>query len=206
MKPSRHEFSVLKQVVELIPRNLVPKLARKHGVDKKSRTFTPWSHVVSLLFAQLSHALSLNDICDTLRNHSGAIQTVRRAEPPSRNGLSHANRERNADMAEALFWETLDNLQQQAANSGAKWTPNPEENGQWFRGKVDSESGVMWTDFRPGPEWVSTLTGLAVHDGRIGCPPWSGIGVHDRPDCGGASPNRCCGRMAREGVLAISQP
>jgi len=32
---------------------------------------------------------------------------MRHAEPPSRNGLSHANRCRNADMAEELFWQTL---------------------------------------------------------------------------------------------------
>ncbi|MCS6243409.1 MAG: hypothetical protein H2172_06060 [Opitutus sp.] len=25
------------------------KLARQHGVDKQARSFTPWSHVVSLL-------------------------------------------------------------------------------------------------------------------------------------------------------------
>jgi len=86
---------------------LIPKLARKHGVDKKSRTFTPWSHVVSQIHAQLAHSLSLNDVCDDLRNHSGVLSALRGATPPSRNGLSHANRERNADMAEELFWTTL---------------------------------------------------------------------------------------------------
>ncbi|MBD3421621.1 MAG: IS4 family transposase, partial [Chitinivibrionales bacterium] len=45
-----------------------------------------------MVFAQLSHALSLNDVCDTLRLHQGALATVREATPPSRNGLSHANR------------------------------------------------------------------------------------------------------------------
>ena len=57
MQPSRHQFTVQKQIVEHIPPNLVPKLARKHGVDKQSRKFTPWSHVNSMLFAQLSYAL-----------------------------------------------------------------------------------------------------------------------------------------------------
>jgi len=99
MKPTKHQYSVLKQICNLIPRNLVPKLAREHDVDKHSRKFSPWSHVVSLIYAQLAHSLSLNDIADTLRNHDGALHTVRRAVPPSRNGLSHANRVRNADMA-----------------------------------------------------------------------------------------------------------
>jgi hypothetical protein len=111
MKPAKKQFSILKQVSELIPRNLVSKLATEHGVDKMSRTFTPWSHVVSMIFAQLSHALSLNDIADTLTNHKSVLTGMRRAVAPSRNGLSHANKVRNADMAEALFWETLSHLQ-----------------------------------------------------------------------------------------------
>ena len=110
MKPTRHKFTILKQIMETIPPYLIPKLAREHGVDKKSRTISPWSHVLSMIFAQLSHALSLNDICDTLRFHNGALSTMREASAPSRNGLSNANRVRNADMAEDLFWQTLEHL------------------------------------------------------------------------------------------------
>ena len=104
MKSAKKQFSVLKQVCELIPRNMVSKLAREHGVNKVSRTFSPWSHVVSMMFAQLSHALSLNDIADTLNNHKSVLTEMRRATPPSRNGLSHANKVRSADIAETLFW------------------------------------------------------------------------------------------------------
>jgi hypothetical protein len=42
----------LRQLCNLIPAHLIPKLARETGVDKKARTFTPWSHLVSLLYAQ----------------------------------------------------------------------------------------------------------------------------------------------------------
>ncbi len=111
MQPATSKNTVLNQICNLIPRNLVPKLARKHGVDKKARDFTPWSHVVAMLHAQLAHSLSLNDIADTMRNHAGALATIRRASPPSRNGLSHANKVRNADMAEELFWKMLGHIQ-----------------------------------------------------------------------------------------------
>jgi hypothetical protein len=110
MKPAKHKFTLLKQVVGIIPAYLVSKLAKKHGVDKKSRSFSPWSHVVSMIFAHLSHALSLNDICDTLSLHSGALFTLRNATAPSRNGLSHANKVRNASMARELFYEVLSHL------------------------------------------------------------------------------------------------
>jgi len=32
--------------------------------------FSPWSHVVTLLFAQLIQAIGLNDVCNTLRHHA----------------------------------------------------------------------------------------------------------------------------------------
>lgn len=110
MNPSKHSITVLSQIFKLIPRNLIPRLAKEHGVSSKCRSFTPNSHVLALMYAQLSHSISLNDVCDSLQNHSGALISIREAVPPSRNGLSHANRERNAEMGEALFWEVLSDM------------------------------------------------------------------------------------------------
>jgi hypothetical protein len=110
-QPSRRHATVLRQLVELIPSHLVPKLARVHGVDRQSRTFSPWSHVVALLYAQLAHALSLNDVCDALRLWSTPLRALRGATPPSRNNLSHANKTRDCAMAEAVFWQVLGHLQ-----------------------------------------------------------------------------------------------
>ena len=61
--------------------------------------------------AQLTHALGLNDVCDSLRLHSGPLSAVRGATPPSRNNLSHANKQRPAALSEKLFWAVLAHLQ-----------------------------------------------------------------------------------------------
>ena len=53
MNPSKHKMSVLAQIFKLIPRNLIQKLANEHGVDKQSRSFSPVSHVLALMFGQL---------------------------------------------------------------------------------------------------------------------------------------------------------
>ncbi len=94
----------------LIPGHLVASLAHKHGVDTRSRSFTPWSHTVSLLYAHLAHSLGLNDVCDALQMNAATLSTIRGAVPPSRNNLSHANRVRNADMAEELYWSMMKHL------------------------------------------------------------------------------------------------
>ena len=116
MKPSKHKMIVLSQIFKLIPRNLIPKLANEFGIDRQSRVFSPTSHVLALVFGQLTHALGLNDICDTLRNHCGLVSKIRDCVPPSRNGLSHANRNRDAGMAEKLVWEVLAHLNEVSPN------------------------------------------------------------------------------------------
>jgi hypothetical protein len=115
-RSARKYPAVFRQICELIPPHLVPALAREHGV--RSRTFLPWSHLVSMLFAQFTHALGLNDVCDSLRANRSAVSAVRGATPPSRNGLSHANKKRDSKMAEALFWKMLDYLQSIQPNFG----------------------------------------------------------------------------------------
>ena len=80
-------------------------------MDSMARSFSAWSHVVSMLFAQLTHAIGLNDVCDALRLHSGPLSALRGATAPSRNNLSYANKHRDAALAERLFWAVLEHLQ-----------------------------------------------------------------------------------------------
>lgn len=108
--PTPSKFITLRQVCNYIPEQLVPKVARETGVDEQARTYSPWSHVVTLSYAQLSHSIGLNDVCDALQLNSGPLSSIRGATPPTRNNLSHANKVRSADMAEELFWKVLDHL------------------------------------------------------------------------------------------------
>jgi len=79
---------------------------------------------VSMVYAQLSRAMSLNDVCDGLEMSQSALKEIRGAEVPSRNGLSHSNREREAGMAEDLYWAVAEELCQRhkgfARGHGAK--------------------------------------------------------------------------------------
>lgn len=102
---------MLRQICELIPTHLVAKLSRETGADDKARTFTPWSHVVAMVYAQISHALSLNDVCDALKLRLTALGGIRAATPPAKNTLSHANKVRDCALAEKLFWAQLGHLQ-----------------------------------------------------------------------------------------------
>ena len=119
IKPTRSRFNILRQICKYIPEHLVSKIARETGAVDQARTFSPWSHTVSLLTAQLTHCIGLNDLYDSLQLHSGPLSTLRGATAPTRNGLSHANRKRPADMAQKLFWSVLEHLKTQSPGFAA---------------------------------------------------------------------------------------
>ena len=108
--PTASKLTLLRQVCNYIPAHLVPQLARDTGVDEQCRTYSPWSHVVTLCYGQLTHSIGLNDVCDALQLNSGPLSAVRGATPPTRNNLSHANKVRDPAMAEQLFWGVFQHL------------------------------------------------------------------------------------------------
>lgn len=56
MKSANHEYTIFKQICNLIPVHLVPKFARVFGADKKARTFSPWSHIVAMRHVQIAYS------------------------------------------------------------------------------------------------------------------------------------------------------
>ena len=88
--PARSNVVVLKQLLNLIPRGIVNRHGHGTGVQAKARTFSVMSHLCAMLFAQLSHAIGLNDVCDSLRLKATALSRFG-ITPPSRNTLAPAS-------------------------------------------------------------------------------------------------------------------
>lgn len=89
---------------------MINRHALETGVEAKARSFSVLSHLSAMLFAQLSHAMGLNDVCDWLRLKSGVLARFG-VTPPSKNGLSNANKDREAEFAVKLFWSVMGHLQ-----------------------------------------------------------------------------------------------
>ncbi len=93
-RPAKHKPIASRQICEQIPAFPMPKIARKH--DVKTRSITPWNHVAARLYAQFTHALELDDVCDTLAGQpAGSGRHLKEPSLPIRNGLSNANRTRD---------------------------------------------------------------------------------------------------------------
>lgn len=48
------KISVFRQILALVDRNICNKLVRKHQSDKHSKGINTWTHMVSMIFMQLS--------------------------------------------------------------------------------------------------------------------------------------------------------
>ena len=110
-KPARTKVCILAQLCKFIPSHATSRIARELQQEKFARSFSAWSHVVSLLFAQLCHSISLADVCDAMALRRSRLGLLRGATPPARNTLSNANSRRSPKLMEKLFWATLSHLQ-----------------------------------------------------------------------------------------------
>jgi hypothetical protein len=108
-RPTKTAYTTLRQIVQWIPEGLTDRLAREAGAD--IRKFTAFSHVLALLYGHLSDASSLNEICDAFRLHEPEVTRIRGTVAPKRNTFSNANRTRNPDIAEKLYWNVFEHLQ-----------------------------------------------------------------------------------------------
>jgi hypothetical protein len=87
---------------------LPDKIARDIGAD--IRGFSCASHVLALLYGHIARAGSLNEICDAARLHEPELNRIRGATAPKRNTFSNANRRRDPEIAERLYWEVFEHL------------------------------------------------------------------------------------------------
>ena len=107
-KTTRRSISVFHQIVQHISPGLIERLARDEPV--KARAFSYASHVLSLVLGHITHAFSLNELCDAMAVHAREACRVRGMAPAKRNTLSNANRTRAPAVAERLYWKVRDSL------------------------------------------------------------------------------------------------
>ena len=108
-RPTRTAYTTLRQLVQWIPAGLPDRIARDIGAY--IRKFSCTSHVLALLYGQIVRAGSLNEICDAARLHEPELSRIRGATAPKRNTFSNANRRRDPEIAERLYWGVFAHLQ-----------------------------------------------------------------------------------------------
>ena len=101
-----HENSVMHQVLQHLPWAAFDRLVAEHDAEAAARGFSPRSHLVSMLYAQLAGANSLRDITVGLQSHAVQLYHLG-ATPAARSTLADANHDRDSTLFEALFRQML---------------------------------------------------------------------------------------------------
>ena len=98
----RHHNSVLHGLLKQVPWSVFEKLVDEHGADARVRTLSTKTQFVSLLYAQLSGAVSLREIETAMASHAAGLYHLGVREV-SRSTLADANAQRPHQVFTGLF-------------------------------------------------------------------------------------------------------
>ena len=80
-RPAKTAYTALRQIVQWIPEGLPDRIAREAKAD--IRAFSCTSHVLALLYGQITRSGSLNEICDAASLHEPELNRIRGATAPA---------------------------------------------------------------------------------------------------------------------------
>ena len=94
---------VVSQVLSLVPRDEFEKLVRRHGGEKRVRSFSCWTQFACLVYAQLSRQTSLRDLVIALETKRPLLYLCFASRDVRRTTLADANERRPYAIYETLF-------------------------------------------------------------------------------------------------------
>ena len=102
----RHHNSLMHDLLKMVPWSKYKAAVEKHDADRSVRKLDSKSHLVALLHAQLSGAVSLREIETTMASQSARLYHLG-VRAPKRSTLSDANAARPAALFADLFNDLL---------------------------------------------------------------------------------------------------
>lgn len=98
---------IFNQVLSFIPRSLVQSIARGQGADRYYKSFRTYDHLVTMLYAIFNRCNSLREVTTGLLAWERRIQHLGMQAHPRRSTLADANKSRNHEVFEAIYYKLL---------------------------------------------------------------------------------------------------
>jgi len=105
------KLTLFSQLLGLVDRSIIGKAVRKFDTDKYNKGINTWTHLVSMLFMQLSGSISLRDISNGLRSATGNLNHLGIQKPPCKSSLSYINQHRDYRVFQEIYFTLLDRLE-----------------------------------------------------------------------------------------------
>lgn len=93
---------IFNQIVSFIPKDVFDRLVVKHKANNYVKDYTCWSHLLVMMWAQLTGRRSLRDIESSLRAHSDKTYRMGIGRCISRNNIANANARRDVSVYREL--------------------------------------------------------------------------------------------------------
>mgnify|MGYP003472079268 CR=1 FL=1 len=86
---SHTNISLLSQILALVNRNIFEKTVKNHESDKHSKGINTWTHLVSMIFMQLSGSESIRDVATGILSATGNLNHLGIKRAPSKSSISY---------------------------------------------------------------------------------------------------------------------
>lgn len=114
---------VFNQLLQLIPRTLIRRLAQEHQADRYCKKFSSYDHLVTLLYSVLHRCSSLREITTGMQAAALRLAHLGLSDTPRRSTLSDANSRRPAEFFQDLYHQLYQRHYGQLPDSlrGKRW-------------------------------------------------------------------------------------
>lgn len=136
---------VFSQILKLIPRYEVDRIARAGNANRYCKKFDTWHHLLTMLYASYQHCTSLREIETGMAACEGRLQSLNLKHFPKKSTFSDANKRRSAEIFEEIYYMLFKRLSSHLPDSRLK--------GSIFKKLfiVDSTTISLFTDIFKGP-------------------------------------------------------
>ncbi len=111
---------IFTQLLELLPKADVVRLARHKGSDRYYKKFTTHSHLIAMLYACYENCTSLREVVTGMQACQGKLQCLHLNALPARSTFSEANKHRSYEVFESIFYHLLERYRQFLPDSRCK--------------------------------------------------------------------------------------
>jgi hypothetical protein len=98
---------ILKQIIDLLPKEIFDVLVRKHESDKYYKRFSSWTELVTLLFGILSRCDSMGETCEGMRGLGGKLNYLGMESSPAKSTAGDGLRGRDNELFKEFYFALI---------------------------------------------------------------------------------------------------
>jgi len=111
---------IFTQLLQYLPKSEVLRLARQNNSDRYYKKFTTHSHLIAMLYTCYEGCTSLREVVTGMQACEGKLQSLHLQSLPARSTFSEANKHRNYEVFESIYYHLLERYRQFLPDSRSK--------------------------------------------------------------------------------------